>query len=65
MRVVANIPTGVRVWGIAITRDGRKLYAANSLSNTISVIDTATNKVVRTIRTDDGPWALVMRRATD
>ncbi|HYC58735.1 MAG TPA: cytochrome D1 domain-containing protein [Thermoanaerobaculia bacterium] len=62
MRVIATIPTGVRVWGIALTRDGRKLYAANSLSNTISVINTATNRVVKTIKTDDGPWALVSQR---
>jgi PQQ-dependent catabolism-associated beta-propeller protein len=61
MKVIATIPTGVRVWGIAITRDGHKVYAANSLSNTISVIDTTTNRVVRTIATDDGPWALLLR----
>lgn len=61
MKMTAKIPTGVRVWGIALSRDGRKLYAANSLSNTISVIDTATKRVVRTIRTDDGPWALTLQ----
>jgi len=61
MRVIASVPTGVRVWGIALTRDGRKLYAANSLSNTISVIDTKTLQVVKTIKTGDGPWALAVR----
>ena len=63
--VRAHIPTGERVWGIAISRDGRKVYAGNSLSNTISVIDTAANGVVRTILTDDGPWGLVSRRVDE
>jgi YVTN family beta-propeller protein len=60
MKPLAWIPAGERVWGIAITRDGKKVYAANSLSNSVSVIDTATNKVVRTIKTDDGPWGLAI-----
>jgi YVTN family beta-propeller protein len=43
-----------------MSADGRKIYAANSLGNTVSVIDTRTLAVVKTIRTDDGPWAAVM-----
>ena len=45
-----------------MTADGRNLYAANSLSNTISVIETASHRVVKTIPTDDGPWALAIAR---
>jgi DNA-binding beta-propeller fold protein YncE len=30
------IPVGQRPWGIALTPDGRKLYAANGLSNVMS-----------------------------
>jgi YVTN family beta-propeller protein len=53
--VVRTISVGQRVWGLALTPDGRKLYAANSLSNDVSVIDTATDEVVATVEAGDGP----------
>jgi YVTN family beta-propeller protein len=49
-----------RVWGLAITRDGKKLYAANGVSNDVSVIDTATNAVVATVKAGDGPWGIAI-----
>ena len=47
MKVTANISTGLHPTGMAFY--GQKLLVANTYSDTISVIDTATNKVVRTI----------------
>ena len=47
MRVTANISTGLHPTGMAWY--GRHLLVANTYSDTISVIDPATNKVVRTI----------------
>src|SRR3984885_14335668 len=47
MTVTASIPTGLHPTGMAFY--GRLLLVANTYSDTISVIDTATNKVVRTI----------------
>jgi YVTN family beta-propeller protein len=58
--VIGRVPAGQRVWGIAISKDGRKVYAAGSLSNTITVIDTASLRVVKTIKTGDGPWGLAI-----
>jgi YVTN family beta-propeller protein len=52
---------GQRPWGIAITPDNKKLYTANGLSNDVSVIDTATNKVITTIKAGDGPWGVVIK----
>jgi YVTN family beta-propeller protein len=52
------IPVGQRPWGIALTPDGRKLYTANGLSDDVSVVDTATNKVIATIKAGDGPWGI-------
>ncbi len=40
---------GKRPWGIALSRDGSKLYSANGPSNDVSVIDLATFTVVKTI----------------
>jgi YVTN family beta-propeller protein len=47
MKVTATIPTGLHPTGMALY--GRSLLVANTYSDTISVIDTATNTVVRTI----------------
>jgi len=47
--VVARIPVGHNPRGLALTADGRKLFVANRLEDTVSVIDTRTNRVVSTI----------------
>ena len=47
MKVTANISTGLHPTGMAFF--GRSLLVANTYSDSISVIDTATNQVVRTI----------------
>jgi YVTN family beta-propeller protein len=60
LRVVAVIPAGKRIWGIGIMPDGRKVYAANSLSNDVSVIDTASNRGVTTISVGNGPWGVAV-----
>jgi YVTN family beta-propeller protein len=47
--VVAHIPVGHDPRGLALSRDGSKLFVANRLDDTISVIDTRTNRVASTI----------------
>src|SRR5262249_11393410 len=49
MYVIDTIKVGTEPYGLALTPSGRKLYVTNSRSNTVSVIDTATNKVTKTI----------------
>jgi YVTN family beta-propeller protein len=48
--VVTRIDVGKNPRGVALSRDGTKLYVANRLDDTISVIDTRTNRVARTIQ---------------
>ncbi len=48
--VVKRIPVGHNPRGVALSPDGRRLLVANRLSDTISVIDTHSNKIVSTIR---------------
>lgn len=55
--VVARIPVGHNPRGAALTRDGSKLFVANRLEDTISVIDTRANRVASTI-TLEGPKTL-------
>jgi YVTN family beta-propeller protein len=47
--VVTRIAVGHNPRGLALTRDGLKLLVANRLDDTISVIDTRTNRVASTI----------------
>ena len=41
----AEIPVGATPRGVAVAPDGDHVYVTNSGSNTVSVIDTTTNKV--------------------
>ncbi|MEV4736847.1 MULTISPECIES: putative Ig domain-containing protein [unclassified Microbacterium] len=43
---------------VALTSDGRRAYVADRLSNTISVVDTATGTRTATIPTVGQPWSL-------
>ena len=52
---VQYIPVGDRPRGIAISPDGKEAYVANAGDNTVSVINTATKKVVATIPVGDEP----------
>ena len=53
---VSGVPVGKRPWGIAVTPDGKRLYTANGLSGDVSVLDTATLKVIATIPAGEGAW---------
>ena len=59
--VVSRIPVGLNPRGLTLTRDGRRLFVANRLDDTISVIDTRTNRVASTI-TLAGPKAITALR---
>jgi len=52
--VVARIPVGHDPRGLAVSRDGNKVYVANRLEDTISAIDTRSNRITATIAMD-GP----------
>ena len=52
--VVTRIAVGLNPRGLALSKDGRRLFVANRLDDTISVIDSRTNKVTATIKLD-GP----------
>jgi len=56
---IGSITTAAQ--GGALTPDERKLYTANGISNDVSVIDTATNTVVKTIKAGDGPWGIAIK----
>ncbi len=60
--VTARIPVGHNPRGVALSPDGRRLYVANRLDDTLSVIDTKAEKVISTIDLG-GPKSIdVLRR---
>jgi YVTN family beta-propeller protein len=63
--VSALIPVdGVRPWGLDLSPDGSMLYTANGPSNDVSVIDLATQKVVKKIPAGDSPWGVLVLDAS-
>ena len=60
--VVARIAVGHDPRGVALTRDGSKLLVANRLEDTISVIDTKTDRVVSTIPLEGPKKISVLRK---
>jgi YVTN family beta-propeller protein len=51
---------GQRVWGIALSPDGKRLYAANGNSSDVSVIDLERHEVVKSIGVGRLPWGVVV-----
>jgi YVTN family beta-propeller protein len=60
--VVARIAVGANPRGLALTRDGRRLFVANRLDDTISVIDTRTNRIATTIKLAGPKTVSALRR---
>jgi YVTN family beta-propeller protein len=51
---------GARPWGIALSRDGKKLYTANGPSGDVSVVDIESGKVDRRIAVGGSPWGIAV-----
>jgi YVTN family beta-propeller protein len=59
-KLLKEIPVGARPWGIALSRDGRRLYTANGASNDVTVVDTSSLSVLKKIPVGKGPWGVVV-----
>lgn len=57
-QVVTTVRVGASPRVVATTPDGTKVYVANRIPNTISVISTASDQVVATIPVESGPGAI-------
>ena len=47
--VLTAAKVGTRLWGLGVTRDGNKLYAADGPGNNVSVLDAKTLDLVKTV----------------
>jgi YVTN family beta-propeller protein len=59
-RVTRYVTVGQRVWHLAIDAAGKRAFAANGVSNTVSVIDIARRDVIATIPVGQAPWGVVV-----
>jgi YVTN family beta-propeller protein len=57
-----SLPVGQLPWGLAMTRDGRRLYVSSNTDNSIMVIDGETMAVLNTVTTDRDPQAIGIRQ---
>jgi YVTN family beta-propeller protein len=53
--ILTRIPVEVNPYQLVLTPDGRRLFVSNWASQSVSVIDTATNNVIRTLRVGMNP----------
>jgi YVTN family beta-propeller protein len=60
--IVARIAVGHNPRGLAFSPDGRKLFVANRLEDTISIIDPRTNRVTSTIELEGPKVVSALRR---
>jgi YVTN family beta-propeller protein len=58
--VIATIPVGGAPYGVAINPTNGLVYVTNSNSNTVSVINPATNTVVATIPVGGAPYGVAI-----
>ena len=56
--VTKYLLVGQRVWHMAFTPDEKYLLTTNGVSNDVSVIDVAAQKVVKTIQVGELPWGV-------
>jgi len=59
-QVTGSFEVGERPWGIAVSPDGRTLYTANGPTNDVSVVDLASQTVVKKIKVSGGPWGVIV-----
>jgi YVTN family beta-propeller protein len=57
LTVRRHVPTGAHASALALSPDGARLYVANATSDTVSVIETATDRVVGTVDLAPYPMA--------
>jgi YVTN family beta-propeller protein len=53
--ILTRIPVEINPYQLVLTPDGRRLFVSNWSSQSVSVIDTATNKVIRTLHVGMNP----------
>ena len=59
--VTDYILVGQRPWHMEMSPDGSKLYAANGLTNDLTIIDVATLKALQSVPVGRLPWGIALK----
>ena len=59
-KVTGYTLVGKRAWNVVLTRDEKTLYVCNGLSDDLSVVDTATLKVSRSVPVGRVPYMAIV-----
>src|SRR5262245_40896910 len=62
--VVATVPVGASPRHVALNAANRRAYVTNLDSNTVSVIDTASNSVIATVPAGFNPYGVAVNLTT-
>jgi PQQ-dependent catabolism-associated beta-propeller protein len=58
LKILRTWPVGLRAWNLALSPDETRLYTADGLDGTMSVIDLASNKVLPAVKLGGKPWGI-------
>jgi PQQ-dependent catabolism-associated beta-propeller protein len=59
MQIVRSWPVGFRAWNLALSPDESRLYTADGLDGTMSVIDLKSGKPLAPVKLGGKPWGVV------
>ena len=59
MKIVRTWPVGLRAWNLALSPDESRIYTADGLDGTMSVIDLKTGKTLPPVKLGGKPWGVV------
>jgi PQQ-dependent catabolism-associated beta-propeller protein len=59
LKIVRTWPVGLRAWNIALSPDESRLYTADGLDGTMSVIDLTTGNELPPVKLGGKPWGVV------
>lgn len=59
LRIMRTWPVGLRAWNLALSPDERRLYTADGLDGTMSVIDLVSGKALIAVKLGGKPWGVV------
>ena len=61
LEVLDYLLVGQRVWNLAFSPDGKRLYTTNGISNDISIIDLEQLKVLKSVAVGQYPWGVAVK----
>jgi PQQ-dependent catabolism-associated beta-propeller protein len=59
LKIVRSWPVGLRAWNLALSPDESRIYTADGLDGTMSVIDLKSGKVRAPVKLGGKPWGVV------